>query len=55
MCRQAIETGKPLIELLDESDEVTLPREELERLCDPANYLGLSVKMTERVLQMIST
>lgn len=51
MCRKAIQTGKPLIDLLDESEEVTLPRAELERLCDPASYLGLSVKMTDRVLQ----
>lgn len=51
MCRESLQTGKPLLDLLDESEEVKLPRSELERLCDPATYLGLSIQMTERVLK----
>jgi 3-carboxy-cis,cis-muconate cycloisomerase len=51
MCRKAQLGDRPLVELLDEHDEVNLSKEELERLCDPANYLGLSVEMTERVLE----
>jgi 3-carboxy-cis,cis-muconate cycloisomerase len=50
LCRKAQLEDGPLVELLDEHPEVKLSREELERLCDPANYLGLSVKMTENVL-----
>lgn len=50
LCHEATKTGRPLVDLLDESKDVDLPRSELERLCDPANYLGLSGKMTERVL-----
>lgn len=52
LCHEAAKSGKPLLDLLLESNDVDLPRAELERLCDPANYLGLSVKMTERVLSM---
>lgn len=52
LCREANLSGRPLVDLLDKSREVDLPREELERLCDPGNYLGLSEKMTDRVLAM---
>jgi 3-carboxy-cis,cis-muconate cycloisomerase len=40
-----------LVDLLDEHLEVKLDRKELEKLCDPANYLGLSVEMIDRVLR----
>jgi len=50
LCRRAEVEDRPLIDLLDECPEVKLEREELEKLCDPANYLGLSVEMTEMVL-----
>jgi len=52
LCREASETGKSLLELLDGHKDIKLPRSELEKLCDPANYLGLSEKMTEKVLQL---
>lgn len=39
------------MDLLDEHPEVKLERKELEKLCDPANYLGLSVEMTDKVLK----
>lgn len=53
LCREAIKQGKPLVELLAENEEVSkkLTREELENLCDPANYLGYSVEMVDRVLK----
>ena len=51
LCREAIEQDRPLVDLLDESPDVPLSRAELERLCDPSNYLGLSETMVDRVLQ----
>jgi 3-carboxy-cis,cis-muconate cycloisomerase len=53
LCREAIKQDKPLVELLAENEEVRkkLTREELESLCDPANYLGYSVEMVDRVLE----
>jgi 3-carboxy-cis,cis-muconate cycloisomerase len=53
LCREAIKQDKPLVELLAENEEVSkkLTREELESLCDPANYLGYSVEMVDRVLK----
>ena len=53
LCREAIKQDKPLVELLAENKEVSrkLTREELESLCDPANYLGYSVEMVDRVLK----
>ena len=51
LCRKAEAEDQPLVELLDQCPEVKLSREELEKLCDPAHYLGLSVEMTDMVLQ----
>ncbi|KAJ9643637.1 hypothetical protein H2199_004316 [Coniosporium tulheliwenetii] len=51
LCRRAQIEDRPLLDLLDECEEVKLDREELEKLCDPANYLGLSVEMVDRVLR----
>jgi 3-carboxy-cis,cis-muconate cycloisomerase len=53
LCREAIKQDKPLVELLAENEEVSkkLTREELESLCNPANYLGYSVEMVDRVLK----
>ncbi|KAL2351478.1 L-Aspartase-like protein [Cryomyces antarcticus] len=53
LCHEAAKTGKPLLELLIEHPEVKLSRQELEKLCDPANYLGYSVEMVERVLRLV--
>jgi 3-carboxy-cis,cis-muconate cycloisomerase len=51
-CQRATEQDKPLAEVLSEEPEVTarLPPAELERLCDPANYLGLTDAWIDRVL-----
>lgn len=50
LCREANLQDRQLVDLLDESQEIKLSREELEKLCDARNYLGLSEKMTERLL-----
>lgn len=50
LCRKARVENRPLVDLLDEHEEIKLSRYELEHLCNPANYLGLSIEMTERVL-----
>lgn len=51
LCRKAQLEDRALVDLLHEHPEVKLSREELETLCDPANYLGLSVEMTDLVLR----
>lgn len=51
LCRKAQLEKKRLVDLLDEHAEVKVDREALERLCDPAEYLGLSIEMTEKVLK----
>ncbi|KAK7509283.1 beta carboxy-cis-cis-muconate lactonizing enzyme, cyloisomerase, CLME2 [Phyllosticta citriasiana] len=51
LCVKAREEGRPLADVLVEDGRVGLDRDEVERLCDPGNYLGLSVEMTERVLR----
>lgn len=53
LCREAAVKGTPLLDLLDASPEIPLERAELQRLCEPANYLGLSEKMTQRVLNLV--
>lgn len=54
ICSEAVANRRPLIDLLAEKPEVTrhLARAELERLCNPANYLGLAPQMVDRVLDM---
>ena len=56
LCQEAAKTNRPLVELLAENEEVSkkLSRKELDELCDPANYLGYSVEMTERVLKQMT-
>jgi 3-carboxy-cis,cis-muconate cycloisomerase len=54
LCRRCVQEDKPLLDLLLEDEKVKesqLTKDELARLCDPANYLGLSVEMVERVLR----
>jgi 3-carboxy-cis,cis-muconate cycloisomerase len=54
LCRRANLEDKPLLELLCQSEEVKkagLSHGELAKLCDPANYLGLSEVMVDRVLK----
>jgi 3-carboxy-cis,cis-muconate cycloisomerase len=52
LCRQAIATRRPLLDILSEHAEINrhLDRAALARLCDPANYLGQAGVMVDRVL-----
>lgn len=53
LCRKAQLEKMPLLELLLESEDIKrsgIEEDELRRLCDPANYLGLSGEMVDRVL-----
>ena len=54
ICRQVVATGRTLLDLLAENKEVAkhLDRAALEKLCDPANYLGQAGEMVDRVLTM---
>jgi len=54
ICRQVIATGRPLVDLLAENKEIAkhLDRAALEKLCDPANYLGQAGEMVDRVLAL---
>jgi 3-carboxy-cis,cis-muconate cycloisomerase len=51
--REAVKTGRPLIDMLEEDKEIRkhASRKELERLMDPANYLGVAGQMVDRVLK----
>lgn len=53
LCRAALQQNRPLLDLLAEHPEITahLDRPALAELCDPANYLGLSGEMVDRVLR----
>jgi 3-carboxy-cis,cis-muconate cycloisomerase len=53
ICRVAIRDNRPLLDLLVENEEISrhLDRAALASLCDPANYLGLSGEMVDRVLR----
>lgn len=52
LCREAIRRDRPLLQLLAENPEISkhVDRAKLAELCDPANYLGLSGVMVDRVL-----
>jgi 3-carboxy-cis,cis-muconate cycloisomerase len=54
ICRQVVATGRTMLDLLAENKEVAkhLDRATLEKLCDPANYLGQAGEMVDRVLAM---
>ena len=53
ICREAATTGVPLIDLLAKDKEISthVKRAELEKMCNPANYLGLAGAMVDRVLK----
>jgi 3-carboxy-cis,cis-muconate cycloisomerase len=53
LCRAALEQDRPLLDLLAGHPEITahLDRAALAELCNPANYLGLSGEMVDRVLR----
>ncbi|MFZ0842222.1 MAG: adenylosuccinate lyase family protein, partial [Xanthobacteraceae bacterium] len=52
ICREATTSRTPLVELLARNPEISkhLSRAELERMVDPAHYLGLAGEMVDRVL-----
>jgi 3-carboxy-cis,cis-muconate cycloisomerase len=54
ICRQVTATGRPLVDLLAENEEITkhLDSAALKQLCDPADYLGEAGAMVDRVLAM---
>ena len=54
ICREVVKTGTPLIDLLEKDDEIrkAADRKTLEKLVDPANYLGVAGEMVDRVLKM---
>src|SRR3984893_3449921 len=54
ICRQAIATWRPLLDLRAENQEIAkhLDRAALAKLCDPANYLGQAGEMVDRVLAL---
>jgi 3-carboxy-cis,cis-muconate cycloisomerase len=54
ICRDVVKTGRPLVDLLAENKEIRqhAGRKELERMVDPANYLGVAGEMVDRVLKM---
>jgi 3-carboxy-cis,cis-muconate cycloisomerase len=51
-CRAAIESDRPLYDVLKERPEVAGPlgAEKLKALTDPANYLGAAQAMVDRML-----
>ena len=52
ICREAVTTNTQLVDLLAKNEEVSkhLSRAELEKMTDPAMYLGLAGEMVDRVL-----
>ncbi len=52
ICREALAQQRPLLDLLAEHPQINkhLDRAALAKLCDPANYLGQSGTMVDRVL-----
>lgn len=52
ICREAVLTDTPLVDLLEKNAEISkhLSRAELEKMTDPALYLGLAGEMVDRVL-----
>jgi 3-carboxy-cis,cis-muconate cycloisomerase len=54
ICREVVKTGRPLADLLAENKEIAkhLSRADIDKLCDPANYLGQAGEMVDRVLAM---
>jgi len=54
ICRKVAMTGEPLVDLLAKDPDISkhLTRAELEKMCDPAGYLGLAGEMVDRVLAL---
>lgn len=55
ICREAVRQKRPLLDLLAENAEIAkhADRAQLARWCDPANYLGQSGVMVDRVLAQL--
>jgi len=55
LCREAIKTDRPLLDILAEHKEIKahLNRAQLATLCDPANYLGQAGVMVDQVLSRL--
>jgi 3-carboxy-cis,cis-muconate cycloisomerase len=55
ICRDAVKQNRPLLDLLAETPAIAehLDRAALAKLCDPANYLGQSGVMVDRVLSRL--
>ncbi|HET7850418.1 MAG TPA: 3-carboxy-cis,cis-muconate cycloisomerase [Pseudolabrys sp.] len=54
LCREVVKTGRPLIDLLAADTEIRkyADRKALEKMVDPANYLGVAGEMVDRVLKL---
>ena len=54
LCREVVKTGRPLVDVLEEDKEIRqhASRKELEKMVDPANYLGVAGEMVDRVLKL---
>jgi 3-carboxy-cis,cis-muconate cycloisomerase len=54
ICREVVKTGRPLVDLLAENKEISnhASRKQLQKMVDPANYLGVAGEMVDRVLKM---
>ena len=54
LCRKSQQENRQLVDLLCEHEEISkqLTRDQLERLCDPANYMGYSEAMVDKVLAL---
>ena len=52
ICRAAVRSGRPLLDLLAENPEISkhVDRSTLAKLTDPANYLGVTGEMIDEVL-----
>jgi 3-carboxy-cis,cis-muconate cycloisomerase len=52
ICRKVVATGEPLADLLAKDAEISkhLTRAEIDKMCDPAGYLGQAGEMVDRVL-----
>jgi 3-carboxy-cis,cis-muconate cycloisomerase len=52
LCRESVKSGRPLLELLETHPQIKphVDRQALQKMLDPANYLGQSGVMVDRVL-----
>ncbi|KAF2148458.1 L-Aspartase-like protein [Myriangium duriaei CBS 260.36] len=58
LCRKAVQDDIRLVDLLLADEQIgksKVTEDEIRRLCDPANYLGLSRTMVEKVLTQVTS